>query len=94
MRASRFGLLDIRERFFKTVLAAKANVDKAFINLKFVLEESNLQLFSPKAAAQSFDCDTGAAVASVGCIFIAHRTLHFAHQKFGLIEQSGRVKIR
>src|SRR5258708_33023148 len=68
---SRFGLLNVRERLFETILAAQANVDQALINFELVLEESDLQLFSAQTAPQSLNCRSCTAIRFVRRILIS-----------------------
>src|ERR1700704_3595886 len=91
---SGLGLLYVGECLFETILAAQANIDQALVDFKLVLEESDLQLFSAQAAAQSLNCRSCTAVRLVGRVFISYYAFHLAHQELSLVEKRGRIQVR
>src|ERR1700692_3472656 len=90
---SRFGALDIRERLFESVLAAKTHVDEIFVDFKFVFEERDLEFFTTQTAAQSLHSQASPAVRFVRRVFIAGCAFHLARQKLSVIQEGGGIKI-
>src|SRR6266850_1185147 len=87
------GLLDVAKSFLEAVGTVEAKVYQVFVDFQLVLEEGDFQFFSAQLAAHVLDGLARAAVGLIRCLRLGNGSRNFSHQKFGLIEQEGRIDL-